>query len=72
MKTTPTRYTVNGASTPRTAVEVMAAAREAEELITRLRPLLKKVVVKQKGEIAVRADIPAAQEIFDLMELGKK
>ncbi|HRU62361.1 MAG TPA: hypothetical protein P5565_12895 [Bacteroidia bacterium] len=50
----------------------MAAAREAEELITRLRPLLKKVVVKQKGEIAVRADIPAAQEIFDLMELGKK
>ena len=72
MKTTPTRYAVNGVSTPRTTVEIMAAGRESEELINQLRPLLKRVIVKQKGDIAVRGDMEAAQQIFNLMELGKK
>lgn len=71
MKTTPTRYTASGAST-KTAVEVKAAARESEALLDQLRPLLKKVIMKQKGEIGVRGDMEAAQEIFNLMELGKK
>ena len=72
MKTTPTRYAVNGVSTPRTSVEIMAAGRESEALLDQLRPLLKRVIVKQKGDIAVRGDMEAAQKIFDLMGLGKK
>lgn len=72
MKTTPTRYAVNGVSTPRTSVEIMAAGRESEALLDQLRPLLKRVIVKQKGDIAVRGDMEAAQQIFNLMELGKK
>ena len=74
MKTTPTRYAVNGVSTTRTrtSVELMAAGRESEALLDQLRPLLKRVIVKQKGDIAVRGDMSAAQQIYDLMELGKK
>ena len=72
MKTTPTRYAVNGVLTPRTSVEIMAAGRESEALLDQLRPLLKRVIVKQKGDIAVRGDMEAAQQIFNLMELGKK
>lgn len=55
-----------------TAVEVMARARELEFIHAELRPLLKKLIKKQKGEVSVVADFETAEKVFNLMELNKK
>lgn len=55
-----------------TAVEVMARARELEFIHAELRPLLKKLIKRQKGEVSIVADIETAEKVFNLMELNKR
>lgn len=55
-----------------TAVEVMARARELEFIHAELRPLLKKLIKRQKGEVSIVSDIETAEKVFNLMELNKR
>ena len=50
----------------------MARARELEFIHAELRPLLKKLIKRQKGEVSIVPDIETAEKVFNLMELNKR